>query len=118
MRHQYLMQALLFLAFGAFIQNANCQFSSFKEIDLGDDDYLERQDRDFYDDVDIDIGDQESLENSVEYAPYKYQFNVKDDEEQVYQHQKQQREKGVTFKCCTISKKFSVLYLICNIDIL
>ena len=105
MRHQYLMQALLFLTLGAFIQNANSQFSSFKEIDLGDDDYLERQDRDFYDDDDIDIGDQESLENSVEYAPYKYQFNVKDDEEQVYQSQKQQREKGVTFKFFMISRK-------------
>ena len=98
MGHQHLMRTFLFLALGVFIQNVNCQFSSFKEIDLGDDDeYLGRQDRsdDFYDDEDINIVDQESLENTVEYAPYKYQFNVQDDEEQVYQHQKQQREKGV-----------------------
>ena len=101
MGHQYLMRIFLLLSLGAFIQNVNCQFSSFKEIDLGDDDeYLGRQDRsdDFYDDEDINIVDQESLENSVEYAPYKYQFNVQDDEEQVYQHQKQQREKGVIFE--------------------
>ena len=101
MGHQYLMRIFLLLSLGAFIQNVNCQFSSFKEIDLGDDDeYLGRQDRsdDFYDDEDISIVDQESLENSVEYAPYKYQFNVQDDEEQVYQHQKQQREKGVIFE--------------------
>ena len=100
MGHQYLVHIFLLLSFVAFVPNINCQFSSFKEIDLGDeDDYLGRQDRsdDLYDDDDINIADQESLENSVEYAPYKYQFNVQDDEEQVYQHQKQQREKGVFF---------------------
>ena len=98
MGHHYLMQFLLISILGTLIQNGNCQFKSFKEIDLGDDDYLERQDRsdNFYDDEDINVNDQESLQNSVVDAPYRYQFNVQDDEEQVYQHQKQQREKGVT----------------------
>jgi hypothetical protein len=96
MRHHTLIQVFILFILGICIPNGYCQFSSFKEIELEDDGYLGRDDRsqDFYEDDDVRLVDQESLENVVD-APYKYQFNVIDDEQQVYQHQKQQREKGV-----------------------
>ena len=96
MRHHTLMQVFILFILGICIPNGYCQFSSFKEIELEDDGYLGRDDRsqDLYEDDDVRLVDQESLENVVD-APYKYQFNVIDDEQQVYQHQKQQREKGV-----------------------
>jgi hypothetical protein len=92
MRHLILVQVVILFLLGLCIPKGYCQFSSFKEIDLGDDGYLGRDDRsgDFYGDDDVDY----DVENVVE-APYKYAFNVVDDEQQVYQQQKQQREKGV-----------------------
>ena len=87
------MQVLLGLILGALIPNGGCQFSSFLEVDLDDVSYPESIDRsdDFFEDDDIKLEDQENIVN----AAYKYQFNVIDEEEQVYQHQKQEREKGV-----------------------
>ena len=97
MGHHILMQVLLGLIFSTLIENGRCRrFSSFQEVDLDEDNYPDSIDRSdhFFEDDDIKLEDQESYENVVD-AAYKYQFNVIDEEEQVYQHQKQQREKGV-----------------------
>ena len=95
MRHHSLMQVVFILVLGSLIPLGKCQFSSFEEVDL-DDEYLERDYRsdDSFGDDDVELSDQERFQNAVA-APYKYQFNVIDEEEQVYQHQKQEREKGV-----------------------
>ena len=96
MGHQLLMHVLLGLTLSTLIPNGGCQFSSFLEVDLDDIVYPDKIDRsdNFFDDDDIKLEDQESSENAID-DEYKYQFNVIDEEEQVYQHQKQQREKGV-----------------------
>lgn len=95
MRHHSLMQVVFILVLGTLIPIGKCQFSSFKEVEL-DDEYLGREDRsdDFYGDDDVELSESERFQKAVA-APYKYQFNVVDDEAQVYQYQKQQREKGI-----------------------
>ena len=97
MRHHTLTQFLFCFIFAALVSNGVCQFSSFLEVELDDDDtYFDVIDRsdDYIEDDDLKFEDQEQLENVVD-ASYKYQFNVVDEEEQVYQHQKQERDKGV-----------------------
>ena len=94
MRHLFVMHFTFVLV--ALFPLGNCEFNSFRQLELDDKDFLERIDRsdDYLDDSDIKFQDQESSENSIA-SPYKYHFNVVDEEEQVYQQQKQQRENGV-----------------------
>ena len=103
MRHLFVMHLTVVLV--AFLPIGNCEFNSFRQLELDDKDFLERIDRsdDYLDDSDIKFQDQESSENSIA-SPYKYHFNVVDEEEQVYQQQKQQRENGVS-----LSLKFWII---------
>ena len=95
MRHIFVMHFIFVLV--ALFPLGNCEFNSFRQLKLDDKDFLERIDRsdDYLDDSDIKFQDQENSENSIA-SPYKYHFNVVDEEEQVYQQQKQQRENGVS----------------------
>ena len=94
MKHHILMPLSLGLVLSLFIPNGHCKFNSFQEIDLGDD---------YVQDDDIDLVDQEYSENTVD-DRYKYSFNVIDEEEQVYQSQRQEREKGVGSRICQNTK--------------
>ena len=109
MKHHILMQLSLGLILSLFIQHGYCKgkFSSFQEIDLEYDDDIGRSD-DFVGDDDIKLSDQDYSENTVD-AKYKYSFNVIDEEEQVYQSQKQERDKGVGLR---ISQTLKLTHII------
>ena len=107
MKHHILMQLLLGLILSLCTPHGYCKgkFSSFQEIDLEYDDDIDRS-GDFIGDDDIDLSEQDYSENAVD-ASYKYSFNVIDDEEQVYQQQKQERDKGVGV---LISQKWKLIH--------